>query len=233
MKTADVMPQLLAACPGFVPRDDELLHVTFGDFGAYLLTMKKADRADVLRAAATFIERMLVEGDADVQQAATIGALEGIQNVWKSSGDDPEVFGGYLHEKSKRWWNSLNLFWAGQIPHVGAGLKAGDLATLGKSMSIHDVAEFVRSIPAFAGIRRMDRTTGRESLCVYTGTRTLSGLTTLENVIWVETAEGGWKIGFVQYGTTRVLSTDELQRLLRAWVAAPDYAQLKPYEASP
>lgn len=66
------------------------------------------------------IERLHVEGDKIVQEAATIGLLEGIQNVWGNSKLDPEQFATYLLPESRKWWEQLKLFWAGKIPYVGA-----------------------------------------------------------------------------------------------------------------
>lgn len=125
MQAADVLPELLKACPSFVPDDGELLYVALGEFAHHLLAMKRERREDVVRAAAAFIERMHVEGDADVREAATLGVLEAIQNVWAHAGEDPEGFRVYLHKESTRWWDSLKQFWDGKISAVGADLEQG------------------------------------------------------------------------------------------------------------
>jgi hypothetical protein len=46
-----------------------------------------------------------------VKKAATIGLLEGNQNVWGNNGSDPEEFRIFLISESAKWWNQLNLFW--------------------------------------------------------------------------------------------------------------------------
>src|SRR4051812_5561614 len=133
MKSEDVAPELLKACPSFGPDwhrlqaegDDALLYVVLSDFARHLLAMKKEGREDVLRAAAEFIERMHIEGDDYVKEAATIGALEGIQNVWSHAAESSESFSPYLLEESRRWWDSLQQFWKGKIPYVGADMKKG------------------------------------------------------------------------------------------------------------
>jgi hypothetical protein len=71
---------------------------------------------------ARVIERLHVEGDPYVREAATIGLLEGIQNVWGNNGVDPELFFPFLLPESVRWWKSLNKFWNGESKHVGEGL---------------------------------------------------------------------------------------------------------------
>ena len=64
-----------------------------------------------------------IEGDAHAREAATIGLLEGLQNVAGHRGLDPDAFVPYFRPESARWWAELNGFWAGTLPHVGAGLK--------------------------------------------------------------------------------------------------------------
>ena len=52
-----------------------------------------------------------VDGDRYVCEAATIGILEGVQNIAESHGFDPESFVPYLGSESARWWRRLNDFW--------------------------------------------------------------------------------------------------------------------------
>ena len=133
MKAADVMPALLQACPGFEPAwralsadgSGDLLYVAFGESARYLHSKKKEGKEEELHAAAGFIERMHCEGDDYVRELATIGALEGIQNVWSHTDEGADAFAPYLRSESKRWWYSLDRFWSGEIPHVGADIKQG------------------------------------------------------------------------------------------------------------
>ena len=69
------------------------------------------------------LERLHLEGEGFVKELATIGILESIQNVWGHTETDPEEFCRFMLPESKKWWNELNDFWAGKIPHVGAGLR--------------------------------------------------------------------------------------------------------------
>ncbi|MCB0994624.1 MAG: hypothetical protein KDB21_06015, partial [Acidimicrobiales bacterium] len=64
------------------------------------------------------IERMHTDGDAYVAELATIGYLEGIQNMVGHAGVDPAVFVPYLGPESARWWRGLDRFWAGEHPTV-------------------------------------------------------------------------------------------------------------------
>jgi hypothetical protein len=60
------------------------------------------------------IEKLYVEGDEYVKEAATIGLLEGIQNITGNRRLDPEVFVQYLKPESAKWWKKLNDFWDGK-----------------------------------------------------------------------------------------------------------------------
>jgi len=51
----------------------------------------------------------------EVDNLATIGYLEGIQNIWANNGINPEEMAKYLGEISLKWWMRLNRFWNGDI----------------------------------------------------------------------------------------------------------------------
>ena len=94
--------------------------MVLGTLAEHLLGLhQQRDHREFL-AVARAIERLHLEGDDYVRNAATIGFLEGIQNVWGNSGTDPEDFFPLLLPESARWWKQLNLFWEGKIPYVGA-----------------------------------------------------------------------------------------------------------------
>ena len=118
------MPLLMEACPSYrLPADDrELLYVMLGDFARHLLQLHRQHQTEVFPAVARVIERLHVEGDHYVREAAAIGLLEGIQNVWGNEGTDPELFVRHLLPVSAKWWQSLNDFWSGNSKFVGEGL---------------------------------------------------------------------------------------------------------------
>lgn len=119
---------LTEAFPDFVPNNDhtDLPYVSLGDFSHYLRTLHESGDEKQLQKAAQLIEQLHVEGDSYVKEAATIGLLEGIQNTWEHAGLNPEMFGRRLLPESKRWWDSLNKFWKGEVPYVGADLNDSD-----------------------------------------------------------------------------------------------------------
>ncbi|HEV3146704.1 MAG TPA: hypothetical protein VGZ47_22650 [Gemmataceae bacterium] len=118
----EMMAVLVGACPSFERhwqafrdewRDeaDLPLYLVLGDFARHLIAQlergQTADFADVFAA----IERIYVDGDGYVQEAATLGLLEDMQNLGLHQTTKPEQFQKYLGPVSKRWWDKLNRFW--------------------------------------------------------------------------------------------------------------------------
>lgn len=124
------MPLLLAACPSFRERwstveaenlDDEvgrLHYIDAADFACHVVCLVKAQRTGELPEVFRVIEELHVEGDHYVRELATIGYLEGIQNVSSNRDLDPIFFEPYLGPESRRWWRGLHAFWQGEIPLV-------------------------------------------------------------------------------------------------------------------
>jgi hypothetical protein len=124
-----VMPLLLEACPSFTERweehrafydDEDLLYIDLGEFAHHLVKLHKTNQTGEFPAVFDVIERLHLDGDDYVREAATIGMLEGIQNVAGNLDVDPEVFAPYLKPESAKWWRQLNDFWDGKILNVGA-----------------------------------------------------------------------------------------------------------------
>jgi hypothetical protein len=124
-----VMPMLVNACPSFSKRwaehrafyaDNELLYVALGEFAHHLVELRVANRTEEFGKVFELIERMHLDGDPYVKEVATIGMLEGIQNVAGNSGVEPEQFVEYLKPESAKWRGQLNDFWEAKIPYVGA-----------------------------------------------------------------------------------------------------------------
>ena len=118
-----VMPMLLGACPSFrepweeyvgdPAYDEELLYIHLGEFARHLVSLQKAGCTSEFVSVFRVTEDLHVQGDAYVQEAATIGLLEGIQNVAGNRDLDPESFFPYLQPESAKWWKKLNAFWNG------------------------------------------------------------------------------------------------------------------------
>lgn len=133
ISAAAVMPMLVEACPSFRARwlayvaepeyDESLLYVHLGEFAGHVVELLRTGTTGELAAVFDALERLHIVGDEYVRAAATIGLLEGLQNVAGHAGLDPQSFVQYLGSESARWWAELNGFWAGTLPHVGGGLK--------------------------------------------------------------------------------------------------------------
>jgi hypothetical protein len=119
----DMMRVLLDACPSFAPQwqafqdewrseaDDLPLYLVLADFARHLIGI--VERGDTAGLAAVFkaVERLHVEGDHYVREAATVGLLEDLQNLnLHKNTTEPEQFRPYLGPVSERWWVKLYRF---------------------------------------------------------------------------------------------------------------------------
>lgn len=120
----DMMGVLHEACPAFAPRweafqeewraeaDDLPLYLVLADFVRHLIGLVEQCQTAGLPAVFAAVERLHVEGDHYVREAATVGLLENLQNLnLHTGGTDPEQFRQYLGPVSARWWDKLSRFW--------------------------------------------------------------------------------------------------------------------------
>src|SRR5690606_10738832 len=130
IEQAQAIPVLLQACPSFEDEwkahlidhgDEPMLYAAARDFARHLLLRHREGRSTELMAVAAAIELLHLEGSQWVKEFATIGLLEGVQNVWANDGVDPELFGALLGPESRRWWSGLNDFWDGKARVVSRG----------------------------------------------------------------------------------------------------------------
>ena len=105
-----VMPLLLEACPSFSKRwekylendtEERLPYIEVGDFAHHLVDLMEQGETEEFAKVFDAIERLHPEGDEYVQELATTGLLEGIQNVagWRKlegRNAPPEAFEPYL-----------------------------------------------------------------------------------------------------------------------------------------
>ncbi len=128
---AMIVPLLLEGAPSFHAAVEEhqafyggeITYPVLGDFARHLLELYRQNHTAEFPKIAAVIERLHTEGDEYVKEAATIGVLEGIQNVWGNQNVDPELFTRYLLPESRKWWDELNAFWRGERRYVGEGLQ--------------------------------------------------------------------------------------------------------------
>jgi len=132
LRSEHVMPLLVASCPSYRERwiavsrapdfEADLIYAQLGDFAQHVVNqLGRFEECDLIRLCDT-AEQLHVYGDTDVREAATIGLLEAIQNAARATRSSTLELESHLGVVTKRWWNSLNAFWKGEIPFVGADL---------------------------------------------------------------------------------------------------------------
>ena len=120
----NMMSVLLDACPSFAARwqafqddwrdeaDDLPLYLVLADFVRHLIGMVERGERASLPAVFAAVERLHVDGEPYVREAATGGLLEDLQNLnLYPNGTNPEQFRPYLGPVSARWWDKLHRFW--------------------------------------------------------------------------------------------------------------------------
>lgn len=127
----EVMPLLINACPSFSGKweiykqewydegEEFLLYCDSGEFARHLIELFRQSSTKEFEKVFEVIEKLHVEGDDYVKEAATIGFLESIQNIAGNNDLDPEVFYKFLKPESSKWWHELNKFWNAEIKYVG------------------------------------------------------------------------------------------------------------------
>jgi len=91
--------------------DMDLPYSVAGGFAHYLLECYKQSKINELKKGLDFIELLHVKGNEEVKGIATIGYIEGIQNVWSHFDVDLNVVYKDLDKESKSSWDELNDFW--------------------------------------------------------------------------------------------------------------------------
>ena len=119
----DMMGVILDACPSFAPQwrafldewreETEVpLYLALGDLARHLIELVERGETGELPAAFRVVERWHTEGDEYVRTAATVGLLEGLQNLnLHEHGTDPAQFRAMLGPESRRCWDELAADW--------------------------------------------------------------------------------------------------------------------------
>ena len=115
MKYEMVIDALMEAFPKFVYSEysEGLAYCVAGDFARYLLDVYKNKDIHILARAGDFIENLYSYKDKELDNLATVGFLEAIQNVWGNNKTNPDEMFEYLGKKSKEGWVYLNRSWNG------------------------------------------------------------------------------------------------------------------------
>jgi hypothetical protein len=122
MITKDKMiPILIQAAPSFTEiwesnKNDfeDLPYMHLNQFGRQIVQLVIDGYTEEFPKIFEAIERLHLEGDEYVKEAATMGVLEAIQNHALDRKIDPKIFEKYLLPKSRENWDRLINFWGGQ-----------------------------------------------------------------------------------------------------------------------
>ena len=117
-----MMESIIVACPGFAPTFDAFLaewadetelpyYLALGDFSRYLIQLLANDERDELTMAFKMLERLHVDGNKYVREAATIGILENLQNSNLHERTEPDQFLKFLGPVSLKFWHKVTDFW--------------------------------------------------------------------------------------------------------------------------
>ena len=119
----EVMPLLLAACPGFEPTWNEHLawwkgaergsYIDAAEFARYLVESYNRGETSEFAAAFATIENILNEGDETARGLAAVGVLEDIQTI-ASHTCGADVFVPWLGATSLDVWAQIEHAWAGK-----------------------------------------------------------------------------------------------------------------------
>ncbi len=121
---SEMLPLLVEASPGFATTWEEFQtewadqpslphYLVLGDFARHMSSLLVAQDHLTLQRVFQVIERLHLEGDRYVKEAATVGLLEDLQNTnLHREGTSPDQYVKYLLPESARWWKKVEDFWA-------------------------------------------------------------------------------------------------------------------------
>ena len=122
-----MMDVLLAASPTFAENwdafrrewaeeaEDLPLYLALGDFARHVISFLEVKDDATLRRIFDAVERLHLEGDHYVREAATVGLLEDLQNTNLHRSTDPEQLRRFLRPESRKWWDRVDSFWKGNF----------------------------------------------------------------------------------------------------------------------
>lgn len=121
---ATMFEPLLAADPSFQSNWTEFLaewgderdppiYLALSSLAEHLLRRLKVNDTEGFDRIFAVVELWHTEGDAYVREAASIGLLESLQNLSGGSDRRPTTVEPWLGTESKRWWDKLDRYWAG------------------------------------------------------------------------------------------------------------------------
>jgi hypothetical protein len=124
MITRDQMiQQVLDVCPSFNKTWNEFLSewegksgelpifLALAELARHLIHLLESNDTETLKKVFNVVEQWNLNGDDYVQNAATVGLLEDLQNTNLHEKTTPEQFKQFLGIDSKMWWRKVERFW--------------------------------------------------------------------------------------------------------------------------
>ena len=122
IRRSEVLALLAEACPAYEAEwrrftsdyaDDSetFLYVAIPQFSRCLSRALAAGDVESLHRVFDLLERMIVEGDPEVQEAAVVGIIKNLQNTTFHEQTAPDDYLPYLKPESQRWWGKVKTFW--------------------------------------------------------------------------------------------------------------------------
>src|SRR5690349_4825827 len=122
---AEVMPQLVAAFPGFRSRWEKHLqlwdgepagnYIDIAEFVRFVVEdLYPSEKAEEVQRVFDLMELWLKTGHANVQELVVTGFLEDLQNFAAQQPFGKEAFIPFLGPKSREAWYDLERFWEGK-----------------------------------------------------------------------------------------------------------------------
>jgi len=119
---AEMMSAIIVACPDFAATYNAFVaewkdepetpnYLVLADFSRHIISLLETGDRQQLQAAFDTIERLHIDGDKYVREAATIGILESLQNANLHSNTKQEQFLEFLRPMSLRYWRKVEDFW--------------------------------------------------------------------------------------------------------------------------
>jgi hypothetical protein len=119
---AQMFPLLIEACPSYqsdwnrfiaeYADDPEPFHyIAITQFAQCLSRALAAGDQDTMRRVFDLLERFIVDGDADTQEAAVVGIIKNLQNASLHHGTAPADYVPFLLPETQRWWGRVLCFW--------------------------------------------------------------------------------------------------------------------------
>jgi hypothetical protein len=126
----EVMPLLLQACPGFLPRwkehlaywgkDERGIFNDTSEFALYVVDSYSRGNVSEFADLFSLIDRILAQGDEEARGIATVGVLESIQVVASNQTFGAQPFVQWLGPLSRQAWEEIDELW-----RKGGGSLAG------------------------------------------------------------------------------------------------------------